>query len=133
MSRKFHENEASNHLHNLLLQLSLIEILQGSLIAKKIREIEGSQKSKVNKGVCLTRFFFVFQELEIMEYSDSYQNGGSRRDADFQKLAQNIGSNIQKILQNGKKTIPDFTKMVSVNMVKIFHFYFSRENSLVTY
>ena len=48
-----------------------------------------------------------------MEYSDSYQNGGSRRDADFQKLAQNIGSNIQKILQNGKKTIPDFTKMVS--------------------
>jgi len=34
-----------------------------------------------------------------MEYSDSYQNGG-RRDADFQKLAQNIGSNIQKILQN---------------------------------
>jgi len=35
-----------------------------------------------------------------MEYSDSYQNGGSRRDADFQKLAQNIGSNIQKILQN---------------------------------
>ena len=48
-----------------------------------------------------------------MEYSDSYQNGGSRRDADFQKLAQNIGSNIQKILQNGKNTIPDFTKMVS--------------------
>ena len=37
-----------------------------------------------------------------MEYSDSYQNGGSRRDADFQKLAQNIGSNIQKILQNGE-------------------------------
>merc|ERR1712156_721907 len=36
-------------------------------------------------------------------YSDSYQNGGSgggRRDADFQKLAQNIGTNIQKILQN---------------------------------
>ena len=63
-----------------------------------------------------------------MEYSDSYQNGGSRRDADFQKLAQNIGSNIQKILQNGKKTNPDFTKMV-----KIFHFDFSRENSLVTH
>merc|ERR1712156_852620 len=36
-------------------------------------------------------------------YSDSYQNGGSgggRRDADFRKLAQNIGTNIQKILQN---------------------------------
>merc|ERR1712079_716788 len=30
---------------------------------------------------------------------DSYQNGG-RRDADFQKLAQNVGTNIQKILQN---------------------------------
>lgn len=35
-----------------------------------------------------------------MEYSDSYQNGGGRRETDFQKLAQNIGSNIQKILQN---------------------------------
>ena len=34
-------------------------------------------------------------------YSDSYQNGGGRRDTDFQKLAQNIGTNIQKILQNG--------------------------------
>lgn len=33
-------------------------------------------------------------------YSDSYQNGGGRRDTDFQKLAQNIGTNIQKILQN---------------------------------
>ena len=33
-------------------------------------------------------------------FSDSYQNGGSRRDTDFQKLAQNIGTNIQKILQN---------------------------------
>jgi len=32
-------------------------------------------------------------------YSESYQNGG-RRDADFQKLAQNVGTNIQKILQN---------------------------------
>jgi len=34
-------------------------------------------------------------------YSDqSYQNGGGRRETDFQKLAQNIGTNIQKILQN---------------------------------
>jgi hypothetical protein len=27
---------------------------------------------------------------------------GSVREADFQKLAQNIGTNIQKILQNGE-------------------------------
>jgi len=33
-------------------------------------------------------------------YSESYQNGGSQREADFQGLAQNIGTNIQKILQN---------------------------------
>lgn len=33
-------------------------------------------------------------------YQDSYQNGGVKRDTDFQKLAQNIGTNIQKILQN---------------------------------
>lgn len=31
---------------------------------------------------------------------DSYQNGGGRRDTDLQKLAQSIGTNIQKILQN---------------------------------
>ena len=31
-------------------------------------------------------------------YQGSYQNS----DADFQRLAQSIGSNIQKILQNGK-------------------------------
>ena len=35
-------------------------------------------------------------------YSESYQNGGSRREADLQGLSQNIGTNIQKILQNGK-------------------------------
>ena len=34
-------------------------------------------------------------------YSESYQNGGSRREADLQGLSQNIGTNIQKILQNG--------------------------------
>jgi len=32
---------------------------------------------------------------------ESYQSGA--READFQKLAQNIGTNIQKILQNGTK------------------------------
>ena len=35
-------------------------------------------------------------------YSESYQNGGSRREADLQGLAQNIGTNIQKLLQNGE-------------------------------
>jgi len=35
-----------------------------------------------------------------MNNFDSYQNGGGRRDTDFQKLALNIGTNIQKILQN---------------------------------
>ena len=30
-----------------------------------------------------------------------YQNG-SAREADFQRLAQNTGTNIQKILQNGE-------------------------------
>jgi hypothetical protein len=33
-------------------------------------------------------------------YQGNYQNGNAR-EADFQKLAQNIGTNIQKILQNG--------------------------------
>ena len=29
------------------------------------------------------------QEKKLKNYSDSYQNGGGRRDTDFQKLAQN--------------------------------------------
>jgi len=33
-------------------------------------------------------------------YSNSYQNGTSARETEFQRLAQNIGTNIQKILQN---------------------------------
>jgi syntaxin 7 len=32
----------------------------------------------------------------------SYHNGGPGREKDFQKLAQTIGSSIQKISQNGK-------------------------------
>ena len=35
---------------------------------------------------------------------DSYQNGpggGGVREVDFQRLTQNVGTNIQKILQNG--------------------------------
>jgi len=33
-------------------------------------------------------------------YGNSYQNGTSARETEFQRLAQNIGTNIQKILQN---------------------------------
>jgi len=33
-------------------------------------------------------------------YNNSYQNGTSARETEFQRLAQNIGTNIQKILQN---------------------------------
>ena len=37
-------------------------------------------------------------------YNNSYQNGTSARETEFQRLAQNIGTNIQKILQNGMFT-----------------------------
>jgi len=33
-------------------------------------------------------------------YGNSYQNGTTARETEFQRLAQNIGTNIQKILQN---------------------------------
>jgi len=33
-------------------------------------------------------------------YNNSYQNGASSREAEFRRLAQNIGTNIQKIIQN---------------------------------
>lgn len=33
-------------------------------------------------------------------YNNSYQNGTSARETEFQRLAQNVGTNIQKILQN---------------------------------
>jgi hypothetical protein len=35
---------------------------------------------------------------------EGYQSN-SMREADFQKLAQNIGTNIQKILQNGETSV----------------------------
>ena len=37
-----------------------------------------------------------------METYNTYQNE-TMTESEFQKLAQNIGTNIQKILQNGKK------------------------------
>ena len=39
---------------------------------------------------------------------DSYQNGpggGGVREVDFQRLTQNVGTNIQKILQNGRSKL----------------------------
>jgi len=33
-------------------------------------------------------------------YNNSYQNGAPTKEAEFQRLAQNIGTNIQKIIQN---------------------------------
>ena len=35
-------------------------------------------------------------------YNNSYQNSSSARETEFQRLAQNIGTNIQKIQQNGE-------------------------------
>ena len=37
-------------------------------------------------------------------YSNSYQNGTSARETEFQRLATNVGTNVQKILQNGEPT-----------------------------
>ena len=34
-------------------------------------------------------------------YNNSYQNSTSARETEFKRLAQNIGTNIQKIQQNG--------------------------------
>ena len=36
----------------------------------------------------------------MAEYQGSYQNGNREADFQFQRLAQTIGTNIQKILQN---------------------------------
>ena len=54
-------------------------------------------KSKIRLPLFLQKKIF-----KMDSYSESYQNGGSRREADLQGLSQNIGTNIQKILQNGK-------------------------------
>ena len=40
-------------------------------------------------------------------YNNSYQNGTSARETEFQRLAQNVGTNIQKILQNGEIAVDD--------------------------
>ena len=42
---------------------------------------------------------------------------GSVHEADFQKLAQNIGTNIQKILQNGNQSGLGFPKGPFINNV----------------
>ncbi len=40
--------------------------------------------------------------MEGFSGNGSYQNGSPSKEAEFQRLAQNIGSNIQKIIQNGE-------------------------------
>ena len=57
---------------------------------------EKKVKSKIRLPLFLQKKVF-----KMDSYSESYQNGGSRREADLQGLSQNIGTNIQKILQNG--------------------------------
>ena len=39
-------------------------------------------------------------------YNNSYQNGSTAKETEFQRLAQNIGTNIQKIQQNGESLEP---------------------------
>lgn len=45
-------------------------------------------------------------------YGNSYQSNGGEKD--FQKLAQLIGTNIQKISQNGKSIFNCFYQVVSL-------------------
>jgi hypothetical protein len=42
------------------------------------------------------------QKMEGNYSFSSYHNGGPGREKDFQKLAQTVGTSIQKISQNGK-------------------------------
>ena len=51
-------------------------------------------------------------------YTNSYQNGTSARETEFQRLAQNVGTNIQKILQNGQKLCSEQCIEVQCSAVK---------------
>ena len=61
-------------------------------------------------------------------YNNSYQNSSTARETEFQRLAQNIGTNIQKIQQNGQLkeedrkreivTLNSFSFHVSVNSMQ---------------
>ena len=57
LSRKFHANEASNHLHNLFLQPILIEILHSDRKGKKNSWNWRIINAKVNKGVLFDKVF----------------------------------------------------------------------------
>mgnify|MGYP003318272829 CR=1 FL=1 len=46
----------------------------------------------------------VYKLLCIMDGSSTYQHSASL-DTEFRRLSQNIGSNVQKILQNGKYVV----------------------------
>ena len=49
------------------------------------------------------KYLLASKSVTAMEgYNNSYQNTSSGRETEFQRLAQNIGTNIQKIQQNGQ-------------------------------
>ena len=60
-------------------------------------------------------------------YSNSYQNSTSARETEFQRLAQNIGTNIQKIQQNGK-----FSVKFSILIKRILPFTVSSMQRMIT-
>ena len=43
---------------------------------------------------------FIFRDPSVA--MDAYQNGEGAKEAEFQRIAQNISTNIQKISQNGE-------------------------------
>ena len=59
-------------------------------------------------------------------YNNSYQNSSSARETEFQRLAQNIGTNIQKIQQNGKT-------LESVDQNNIFKISVSSMQRMITH
>ena len=69
--------------------------------------MDESYFDKVNKDILFIYSFEVklykwINLLMNMDTYNSYQTGGSMGDSEFQRLAQNISSNLQKISQNGK-------------------------------
>ena len=58
----------------------------------------GSRKEKKSRRCCYS--------ANMEGYNNSYQNGSTAKETEFQRLAQNIGTNIQKIQQNGGSLEP---------------------------
>ena len=58
-------------------------------------------------------------------YSNSYQNGSVSKEAEFQRLAQSIGTNIQKMIQNGNTfQICFYFKYLFISNINSFQIYF---------